>query len=564
MLALSEVAEPARQAAARRSCRRGGRAWRARALQPRSACGSRPRCSASCASAAALDNRKLKAAGYRFRYTTRETVQAFAEHLRRAPAARRRRRSAYRYEREVEEFLRCSPSVRGRRLARCASAAERRERDRAGRSPTLSRAVAEPPRPRRARSRWRDCSAGLAAPRRVDHRRCSVRLAVLHRRRRSSVAARRCGGRVYAYDHGRDDQIAEGVTVGGVDVGGLTRGQAARASCGAQLLEPLDRPVGRAVQGTTLHADARAGAASRVDIDGSVDEALDALARGQHLRAHVARRCTGERVDADLELDVTYSQPRGRPARAARQRSDRPRRRATRRSTSSTASVDADAVARRPAAAARAAAPRSSSAALARRRRTRTRRRSRTQGRQAEGHDRASSPRSIRPSSSSTAAPSSSRSTRTSSSPRPTGSRSARSASRRPPGSTTSRTRPSTRPGTCRTRAWAGDLAGKVDPRRRPPRTRSRRAGWASSTAPASTAPTTTARSARAASHGCIRMRDPGRRSSSTTRCRSARRLHRLARGEPRRRSRRPATSSQPVCSREAWWSRVANAPACR
>ncbi len=44
--------------------------------------------------------------------------------------------------------------------------------------------------------------------------------------------------------------------------------------------------------------------------------------------------------------------------------------------------------------------------------------------------------------------------------------------------------------------AWAGDLAGQVDPRRNRPRTRSRRAGWASSTAPASTAPTRPTRSA--------------------------------------------------------------------
>jgi UDP-glucose 4-epimerase len=58
-----------------------------------------------------IDNRKLKAAGYRYRYTTREAVGRFAEHL------RTRRllsgvREPYRYEREVEHFLRWSPSVR--------------------------------------------------------------------------------------------------------------------------------------------------------------------------------------------------------------------------------------------------------------------------------------------------------------------------------------------------------------------------------------------------------------------------------------------------------------------
>jgi UDP-glucose 4-epimerase len=58
-----------------------------------------------------LDNRSLKAAGLRFRYTTRETVLELAKWLRTAPL-RDGEGSGYRYEREVEEFLRYSPSVR--------------------------------------------------------------------------------------------------------------------------------------------------------------------------------------------------------------------------------------------------------------------------------------------------------------------------------------------------------------------------------------------------------------------------------------------------------------------
>jgi UDP-glucose 4-epimerase len=60
----------------------------------------------------ALDNRRLKAAGYRFRATTREAVQAFAEHLR-VRGLRPAQGEGYQYEREVEEFLRWSPAVRG-------------------------------------------------------------------------------------------------------------------------------------------------------------------------------------------------------------------------------------------------------------------------------------------------------------------------------------------------------------------------------------------------------------------------------------------------------------------
>jgi UDP-glucose 4-epimerase len=64
----------------------------------------------------ALDNRRLKAAGYTYRYTTREAVLM----LRAQQAGRPlldRGGDSYRYEREVEEFLRWSPSVRGAPVA---------------------------------------------------------------------------------------------------------------------------------------------------------------------------------------------------------------------------------------------------------------------------------------------------------------------------------------------------------------------------------------------------------------------------------------------------------------
>jgi UDP-glucose 4-epimerase len=60
-----------------------------------------------------LDNRKLKGAGYPFAYTSRETVLKHAE-AQRARPLRRGQAEPYRYEREVEEFLRYSPSVRRR------------------------------------------------------------------------------------------------------------------------------------------------------------------------------------------------------------------------------------------------------------------------------------------------------------------------------------------------------------------------------------------------------------------------------------------------------------------
>jgi UDP-glucose 4-epimerase len=58
-----------------------------------------------------LDNRKLKAAGYSYAFTSREAVLKHAEAQRARPLLRGEG-EPYRYEREVEEFLRWSPSVR--------------------------------------------------------------------------------------------------------------------------------------------------------------------------------------------------------------------------------------------------------------------------------------------------------------------------------------------------------------------------------------------------------------------------------------------------------------------
>jgi len=58
-----------------------------------------------------VDNRLFKSTGFTYGYTTRETVVKLSEHLRLAPVMRGTEQE-YRYEREVEEFLRWSPNVR--------------------------------------------------------------------------------------------------------------------------------------------------------------------------------------------------------------------------------------------------------------------------------------------------------------------------------------------------------------------------------------------------------------------------------------------------------------------
>jgi UDP-glucose 4-epimerase len=61
-----------------------------------------------------VDNRRYKAAGFHYQRTSRETVLALGEHLRLEPIVRGAQ-EPYRYERDVEEFLRWSPHVRGAR-----------------------------------------------------------------------------------------------------------------------------------------------------------------------------------------------------------------------------------------------------------------------------------------------------------------------------------------------------------------------------------------------------------------------------------------------------------------
>ncbi len=64
----------------------------------------------------ALDNRKLKATGFRYRCTTREAVVKLREHQRLAPLLGSSG-EGYRYERQLEDFLRYSPSVRAANAA---------------------------------------------------------------------------------------------------------------------------------------------------------------------------------------------------------------------------------------------------------------------------------------------------------------------------------------------------------------------------------------------------------------------------------------------------------------
>ena len=108
----------------------------------------------------------------------------------------------------------------------------------------------------------------------------------------------------FAYDSSRDDLIADGVTVGGVDVGGL-RSSAARERLRGRLQRRLDRPIAVAVAGHRFHlTPGRAGLT--VDVDGMVQSAVDA-SRSGGLPARVWRGITGGDVESNLPAEVDYS-----------------------------------------------------------------------------------------------------------------------------------------------------------------------------------------------------------------------------------------------------------------
>ena len=107
----------------------------------------------------------------------------------------------------------------------------------------------------------------------------------------------------YAWDSSRSDEIAEGVDIGGVDVGGLTAHEA-EALVTEELIDPLDRDLVVTYDGVKYKLSAEK-LAVRADIHGMVDRALDASQEGG-LPTRLVRYATGGEVDESIEPEVLY------------------------------------------------------------------------------------------------------------------------------------------------------------------------------------------------------------------------------------------------------------------
>lgn len=109
---------------------------------------------------------------------------------------------------------------------------------------------------------------------------------------------------LYWWDTSYKDKIAEGVTIGGIDVGGLDE-EGARSQIRTTLIAPLDKPV------TVTYEDERFRLKPkqiniRADVEGMVEEALEASREGG-LFGRTIRRIGGGEVDHGIEPQIAYS-----------------------------------------------------------------------------------------------------------------------------------------------------------------------------------------------------------------------------------------------------------------
>jgi lipoprotein-anchoring transpeptidase ErfK/SrfK len=115
------------------------------------------------------------------------------------------------------------------------------------------------------------------------------------------------GGAVaaYAYDSSREDVIANGVTVAGVDVGGMDAA-VAREVVERRLREPLEQPIA-VVRGKRRFNLSAEDAGVQADVAGMVDAALQ-RSRSGSIFARVTRDLSGSEENADVAARVTYDQ----------------------------------------------------------------------------------------------------------------------------------------------------------------------------------------------------------------------------------------------------------------
>ncbi|MGN6663972.1 MAG: L,D-transpeptidase family protein [Solirubrobacterales bacterium] len=109
----------------------------------------------------------------------------------------------------------------------------------------------------------------------------------------------------YAYDNSQKDKIADGVTIGGVDVGGLNEEEAA-ARVRRRLLGPLRHSLQVSFDGETWKLPGQE-LKVRANVGSAVEEALEASQEGG-FPGRLVRYVSGDEVDESIAPHVAYSQ----------------------------------------------------------------------------------------------------------------------------------------------------------------------------------------------------------------------------------------------------------------
>jgi lipoprotein-anchoring transpeptidase ErfK/SrfK len=109
---------------------------------------------------------------------------------------------------------------------------------------------------------------------------------------------------VYAYDSSHEDQIANGVKAGGIDIGGM-KVSAARVKVRRELRARLNRPLDAVYHGRRFELTPRE-IRMRIDVKGMVADALN-KSRAGNLISRTVRGVFGGKVNADIPVQATYS-----------------------------------------------------------------------------------------------------------------------------------------------------------------------------------------------------------------------------------------------------------------
>ena len=113
-------------------------------------------------------------------------------------------------------------------------------------------------------------------------------------------------GGLWVYDASREDVISKGVTVNGVDLGGL-KPEKARVKLQRSILSSLQAPI-VIKRGRRTYKLTSTQARVTVNVDAMIAEALDRSRRG-NIFSRTWRALTGDEAHANLSPQITYSDP---------------------------------------------------------------------------------------------------------------------------------------------------------------------------------------------------------------------------------------------------------------